>query len=356
MARETRDILDADVVVSDDLASLRSYELDALSSILPPDRRDRMAEILTDEDVATLKHLAKEGMGRSTLRALASDLNYLETWAAAALGRPLPWPAPEALVLKFVAHHLFDPAEREKDRAHGMPLDVEAMLRSDGCLRCMGPHAPATVRRRLAIWSVLHKWRGVEGPFASGNVRAAIRLAVRASDRPRSRKSRDAVTRDVLDRLLDTCAGGSIVDYRDKALLLVAFASGGRRRSEVARLRLEDLVDRPDVEAGGATADGTHTGTPALPGAASGPHQDGRRRPGRKSASDRATRHGAADVDLTGANHERRDLSTDRPVRSRGTGRARWSERERDPQKALRQRRARSRTFLRPRIALRLSD
>ena len=261
MARETRDILDADVVVSDDLASLRSYELDALSSILPPDRRDRMAEILTDEDVATLKHLAKEGMGRSTLRALASDLNYLETWAAAALGRPLPWPAPEALVLKFVAHHLFDPAEREKDRAHGMPLDVEAMLRSDGCLRCMGPHAPATVRRRLAIWSVLHKWRGVEGPFASGNVRAAIRLAVRASDRPRSRKSRDAVTRDVLDRLLDTCAGGSIVDYRDKALLLVAFASGGRRRSEVARLRLEDLVDRPDVEAGGATAGGTPTGT-----------------------------------------------------------------------------------------------
>ena len=48
-----------------------------------------MAEILTDEDVATLRHLAKEGMGRNTLRALASDLNYLETWAYAALGTPL---------------------------------------------------------------------------------------------------------------------------------------------------------------------------------------------------------------------------------------------------------------------------
>ena len=250
MARKPLEISDTDVV-GNEAAELRSYELDALSSILPPDRRDRMAEILTDDDVATLKHLAKEGMGRNTLRALASDLNYLETWAYAALGSPLPWPAPEALVLKFLAHHLYDAVERENDAAHGMPVDVEAMLRSDDCLRTVGPHAPATVRRRMALWSTLHKWRGLEGPFASGNVRAAIRLAVRASDRPRSRKSRDAVTRDVLDRLLDTCTGGSIVDHRDKALLLVAFASGGRRRSEVARLRLEDLVDRPDVEAGG---------------------------------------------------------------------------------------------------------
>ena len=208
---------DGDVVVSEDLATLRSYELDALSSILPPDRRDRMAEILTDEDVATLKHLAKAGMGRNTLRALASDLNYLETWACAALGSPLPWPAPEALVLKFLAHHLYDAAERESDAAHGMPADVEALLRSDGCLRTVGPHAPTTVRRRLAIWSTLHKWRGAEGPFASANVRAAMRLAVRASDRPRSRKSRGAVTRDVLDRLLDTCAGEGIVDVRDRA-------------------------------------------------------------------------------------------------------------------------------------------
>ena len=101
----------------------------------------------------------------------------------------------------------------------------------------------------MAIWSTLHKWRGAEGPFASANVRAAMRLAVRASDRPRSRKSRGAVTRDVLDRLLDTCAGEGIVDVRDRALLLVAFASGGRRRSEVAKLRLGDLVERPDVAA-----------------------------------------------------------------------------------------------------------
>ena len=76
---------DADVVTGD-VAHLRSYELDALSSILPPDRRDRMAEILTEEDVATLKHLAEEGMGRNTLRASVS--------AQLPGADPKPWPRP----------------------------------------------------------------------------------------------------------------------------------------------------------------------------------------------------------------------------------------------------------------------
>lgn len=253
------DDLDSDIVVHEEPATLRSYELDALSSILPPDRRDRMAEVLTDDDVATLKHLAREGMGRNTLRALASDLNYLETWAHAALGSPLSWPASEGLVLKFLAHHLYDAAERENDAAHGMPGGVERLMRADGCLRILGPHSPATVRRRLALWSTLHRWRGMEGPFTSASIRAAVRLAVRASNRPRMRKSQNAVTRDVLDLLLAACPSNSNADLRDRALLLVAFASGGRRRSEVARLRVEDLIDRAPVSAELGDADAATT-------------------------------------------------------------------------------------------------
>ncbi|EHS53243.1 integrase-like protein, partial [Rhizobium sp. PDO1-076] len=90
----------------------RAEELDALDAILPFDRRDQLAELLTDEDVATLKHLAQEGMGDNTMRALASDLAYLEAWCSVATGALLPWPAPESMLLKFVAHHLWDPIER----------------------------------------------------------------------------------------------------------------------------------------------------------------------------------------------------------------------------------------------------
>ena len=230
----------------------RALELDALAAILPIDRRDRLAELLTDGDVETLKHLAREGMGENTLRALASDLAYLEAWSLAATGGPLPWPASEALLLKFVAHHLWDPARREADERHGMPADVAERLHAGGYLRSDGPHAPATVRRRLSSWTTLHRWRGIEGPFASPALRSALRLAVRASVRPRQRKSRRAVTRDIFDRLAATCRSERLVDVRDLAILMVAFASGGRRRSEVAHLRLEQLRDEPPVSVNAA--------------------------------------------------------------------------------------------------------
>ena len=232
-----------------DAAIRRSEELDALDAVLPYHRRDQLAALLTDDDVATLKHLAEEGMGENTLRALASDLGYLESWCQLATGSPLPWPAPESLLLKFVAQHLFDPVERDANPAHGMPAAVEAGLRLKGLLRTDGPHAPATVRRRLTSWSILTRWRGLSGEFSAPSLKAALRLAVRASGRPRQRKSKAAVTADVLAQLLAACSGDRLVDIRDRAILLLAFASGGRRRSEVANLRVEDLVEEEPVSA-----------------------------------------------------------------------------------------------------------
>jgi integrase len=115
-------------------------------------------------------------------------------------------------------------------------------------LRCDGPHAPNTVRRCLTSWSTLDRWKGVEGPFAAPSLRSALRLAVRASLRPRQRKSKRAVTRDVLDRLIATCATNRLADTRNLAILLLAFASGGRRRSEVAWLRVEQLRNEPPAQ------------------------------------------------------------------------------------------------------------
>jgi integrase len=93
----------------------------------------------------------------------------------------------------------------------------------------------------------MHAWRGLEGPFGDGRLRTALRLAVRAASRPRQRKSERAVTGDVVEKLLATCWLNRPQDLRDRALILVAFASGGRRRSEVAALRVEDIVVEADV-------------------------------------------------------------------------------------------------------------
>jgi integrase len=226
----------------------RAVELDTIASVLPIDRRDELAELLTDQDIETLRHLVNEGMGANTLRAITSDLAYLEAWALAATKRSLPWPAPEALLLKFVAQHLWDPQKRASDPDHGMPANVDENLRSQGFLKSTGPHAPSTVRRRLANWSTLTKWRGLNGAFASPPLKSAIRLAVRAVPRKRSRKSAKAVTGDVLAKLLATCATDNLRDLRDRAILMVAFASGGRRRSEIAGLRVEHLTEETPIE------------------------------------------------------------------------------------------------------------
>ncbi|MBO0134246.1 site-specific integrase [Agrobacterium burrii] len=226
----------------------RAEELDTIASVLPLERRDELAELLTDDDIETLRHLVNQGMGDNTLRALTSDLAYLEAWGLAATGQSLPWPAPEALLLKFVAHHLWDPEKRASDPNHGMPDDVDKNLRRQGFLKSVGPHAPSTVRRRLANWSTLTRWRGLNGAFASPALKSAIRLAARAAPRTRRRKSAKAVTGDVLAKLLATCASDSLRDLRDKAMLMVAFASGGRRRSEIAGLRVEQLTVEPPIE------------------------------------------------------------------------------------------------------------
>jgi hypothetical protein len=170
----------------------RALQLNALAAILPMDRRDRLAELLTDDDVETLKHLAREGIGENSLRALASDLAYLEAWAVAA-GQPLPWPANEALALKFVAHHLWDQSKRARCQAWDARRGCREL--AGGRVAALeGPHAANTVRRRLASWSTLHRWKGIDASLDAPSLRSALRLAVRASPRPRQRESKRAVT------------------------------------------------------------------------------------------------------------------------------------------------------------------
>lgn len=235
---------------ADAAADRRAEALDALDAVLPFDRRTRLAAGLSDDDVATLRHLAGAGLGANSLRALASDLFYLETWCLAATGTALPWPAPEALLLKFVAHHLWDPAQRAADPGHGMPGQVLAELAACGVWRTgTTPPAPATVRRKLSSWATLTRWRGLAGAFDAPGLKGAVKLAVRASARPRRRKSEKAVTADILAAVLATCSSGRLTDCRDRALLLTAFASGGRRRSEMSALRLEQLVRQDPVPA-----------------------------------------------------------------------------------------------------------
>ncbi len=74
--------------ISQSAIEQRAETLDTIAAVLPMNRRDMLAGILTDQDVETLRHLVNEGMGENTLRALTSDLAYLEAWSMAATGSP----------------------------------------------------------------------------------------------------------------------------------------------------------------------------------------------------------------------------------------------------------------------------
>ncbi|PWR01952.1 integrase [Meridianimarinicoccus roseus] len=223
---------------------------------------------LTQADLDTLSHLLRAGMGANSLRALRSDLDYLEAWSRACTGAALAWPPERDTILRFIAHHLWDPAQRRRAADHGMPARVDAALRAGGHLRAPGPHAPATVRRRLSSWRSLCKWRAAGDPFGDPVVRRTLAAAVRAADRPRQRKSERVVDGALMGRLMEhlspLCAPtpfarrdlerDRLAALRDRAMLAIAFASGGRRRSEISDLMVSALEDQPPVPdaAGGA--------------------------------------------------------------------------------------------------------
>lgn len=82
--------------------------------------------------------------------------------------------------------------------------------------------------------------KNLPSPFDAPQVKQARSKARRAAARPPAPKSQHPITRDVLEQLLATCRG-SRRDCRDRAILMLGWASGGRRRSEITGLMRVDV-------------------------------------------------------------------------------------------------------------------
>lgn len=199
---------------------------------------------LSDADEAALTDLYRRGTPTNTLRAWERDLAYIAAWKMASFGRPLAWPEDEKVALRFILDHAQDLREKP-----GPAQDVAMELIAIGLRRELSCPSPATLDRRIASWQAFHRMRNLPSPFASPLLQQARQKARRANARPRVPKSPKPVTRDILEALLVTC-DDSHRGIRDRAMLMLAFASGGRRRSEVTALTVED-IDRDDFEAKG---------------------------------------------------------------------------------------------------------
>jgi integrase len=190
---------------------------------------------LSDADEAALTELYRRGTPPNTLRAWERDLAYIAAWKMAAFGRPLAWPEEERVALRFILDHAQDLADRP-----GPAQDTALELIAIGLRVALACPAPATLDRRIASWQAFHRMRNLASPFSAPLVQQARQKARRANARPRVPKSPKPVTRDVLEALLATC-DDTHRGIRDRAMLMLAFASGGRRRSEVTALNVEDI-------------------------------------------------------------------------------------------------------------------
>lgn len=193
---------------------------------------------LSKEDRDALHDLYLRGTPDNTLRAYERDLLYITSWKRAAFEQELSWPEQHATALRFVLDHNRDltsaPAEDHARQAAQALIDL-------GLRKHLSCPAPATLDRRIASWRAFHRMRNLDSPFDSALIRQARTKGRRANTRPPAPKSANPITRPVLQDMLATCQA-SVRDCRDRAILMLGWASGGRRRSEIVSLRYEDLI------------------------------------------------------------------------------------------------------------------
>jgi integrase len=181
------------------------------------------------------------GTAANTVRSYRSALTYWSAWLqgryAVVLGATS---LPVTVVLQFVLDHLERPTD-DGSWAHELPPVLDAALVAAGIKGHVGPLAYNTVSHRLAVLATWHRVHGWESPTDTSAVKTLLRQARKAQVRQGvTVRKKTAAVAEPLQALLATCTDG-LRGVRDRALLLLAWSGGGRRRSEVVGLQVTDV-------------------------------------------------------------------------------------------------------------------
>jgi len=196
--------------------------------------------VLHAQAEASVRALLKEGESANTVRSYASALRYWAAWFRLRYRSALALPVPVPVVLQFLVDHV----ERSTDGGalvHDLPAAIDEALVTGGFKGAVGAPALNTVMHRLSVLSKAHQLREVPNPTRDPAVQELVKRIRRAYAGRGVRPARKtALTKTPLQALLATCTD-DLVGIRDRALLLFAWASGGRRRSEVVGAAMENL-------------------------------------------------------------------------------------------------------------------
>lgn len=179
------------------------------------------------------------GQSENTLSSYRSAMRYWCAWAQLRYGAPLSLPVPVPTVVQFLVDHIAR-GTMEAPICE-LPKAIDDLMVESGLKGRRGPLKMNTVVHRLAVLSKLHQLRKKTNPCEDSAVRHLLSTAKRAAvKRGETVTKKTAATKEPLEAMLATC-DDSLEGVRDRALLLFGWASGGRRRSEVAAATVENL-------------------------------------------------------------------------------------------------------------------
>jgi integrase len=196
-------------------------------------------EALNEMTHKAVNELLREGESLNTLISYRSALRYWAAWFGVRYGRQIELPVTVTCVMQFVVDH----ADRttEKGLVHELPREIDQALVQAGHKGKLGAFTCNTLIHRVAVLSKAHQMAELKNPCQDPKVKELLSRTRKAhAKRGALPRKKDALTKDPLQGLLATC-DDSVIGVRDKALLLFAWASGGRRRSEVATADIKFL-------------------------------------------------------------------------------------------------------------------
>lgn len=194
---------------------------------------------LSDVTQRAVEELLREGESQNTLTSYRSALRYWAAWYGIRYGQQIQLPVPAACVLQFIVDH----AERISDKGlvSELPTEIDQALVQAGYKSKLGAMAHNTLVHRIAVLSKAHQMREFKNPCHDAKVRELLSRTRKAYvKRGALPQKKDALTKEPLQAILATC-DDSLRGKRDRALLLFAWASGGRRRSEVTAADIQFL-------------------------------------------------------------------------------------------------------------------
>jgi len=181
-----------------------------------------------------------DGTPANTARSYASALRYWAAWYGLRYGQPFgDEPIAFAVASQFVVDHL--ERQTRDGLRHELPPAIDVRLVELGAKGKAGALARNTVAHRLAVLAKWHRLRGWPSPTDNHRLKTLLAKARRAQARRGVVvHKKTALVIEPLQALLATCTDG-VRGIRDRALLLFAWSGGGRRRSEIIAIQIDDL-------------------------------------------------------------------------------------------------------------------